>query len=258
MPIQWTLKNCRIFSFTPPPDCVRNNPTYRDGILKEGPTRINVICSSAWKSWRQSTKEENLPKIINGQKPTVPFLAGIEREDGPPHHPTPRRATLSSTRKTMQSIQAMHQPVQKRHACCMALDTLSKSANYLRTNTKSTAHSSHLKTRKPAPTATSVPRPSSLTTRGNSSTPRNIMMNASPKIRREKSRRKTPRVIRPMHNHQRMKKIMTLSAWTWSNLHMTRKMTPNEYSLNVGNTRCHKVTLKSDLQIGRASCRERV
>ena len=71
-------------------------PTYRDGILQEGPTGRYAIFLSAWKLWRQSMKEEHLPKIPNEQKPTVPVLSGIKREEHPPRHPTLTRAALES------------------------------------------------------------------------------------------------------------------------------------------------------------------
>ena len=49
-----------------------------------------------------------------------------------------------------------------------------------------------------------------------------------------KTRRKNPRVIRPMQTHQRINTIMVLTAWNWENLHTTRKINLNDSQRNVG------------------------
>ena len=82
-------------------------------------------------------------KIISGKKATVPFLTVRRREEEPPRHPTPIMAALASARENMQDIQAMHRPVQKRHACCMAPGTLPKSVKCYRTTPRSTPHIDH-------------------------------------------------------------------------------------------------------------------
>ena len=102
-----------IFSFTTSPTHGQKKPTYRDGIFKEVPTRIHEICLSAWRSRRQSRKEDKLPKILNMQKMTLPVLAGRKREDHPHHHPTPIRAVLASARETILAIRVMRRPVKK-------------------------------------------------------------------------------------------------------------------------------------------------
>ena len=75
-----TLKNSTIFSFMTSLPRWENKHKYGDGTLKEGPTRTHAKLPSAWKHQRQSTKEEHLPKTLNGKKPTVPVLVGIKRE----------------------------------------------------------------------------------------------------------------------------------------------------------------------------------
>ena len=107
-----TLKNSMRFSFTPYPTHGKNKATYRDEILKEGPTRRHLIYSITRKQPRKSTKEYHLPKTPNVQKTTVPVLAGRKIEE-PTRHPTLRRAVLTSTRKSMQSFRDMGRPVQK-------------------------------------------------------------------------------------------------------------------------------------------------
>ena len=130
-----------------------------------------MICSRTLKSRRQSTKEDRLKNILNRKKLTVPVLEGRKREEHPPRHSTPIRAALASAREMVQYIRAMHRPVQKRHACCMALVTIPKSAKCLRNTPKNTSHSDHSNTRKPAPEATSDPKPPSLKTRRKRLTP---------------------------------------------------------------------------------------
>ena len=139
--------------------------------MKGGPARRHVICSSAWKYWRQYMKEEHLPKIINWNKPTVPVIVGIKMEEHPSCRPTPSRTVLSSTRKTIQAIQVMLRPVRKIHACCMSLGTLHRVVKSLNNKPRISLRSIHTSTSNPAPVATNVPILSILTTRRRRLTP---------------------------------------------------------------------------------------
>ena len=44
-------------------------------------------------------------------------------------------------------------------------------------------------------------------------------------------------MIRPIQTHQRMSAFIAWTAWTWVNLHITRKITLNEPLCNVGEAR---------------------
>ena len=127
-----------------------------------GPKRKHATCLNACKLQKQSTKEDHLLKILSGQNPTVPVLAGSNREEEPPCHPTPRSSALVSALENMQDILAMRQLVLKRHACCIVPGTLPKSAKCYRATPKITSRSDHLKARNPAPAATNVAKLSSL------------------------------------------------------------------------------------------------
>ena len=165
----------------------------------------------------------------------MPVLVGRKIGEYPPCHPKLRRATLAITIETMQAIQLIHQPVQKIHACCMVLGNLRESAESLRNTPRSYMCSIHTMISKPVPAPiTSTTRPSNSTVWLKRLTPLNIMMNPSQKRRREKIRRKSLRVIRPIQTHHRMNVFMALTAWSWANLHMTREMAPNDSSHNVG------------------------
>ena len=52
-----------------------------------------------WKSRKNSTKGEHLLKHQLGHIPTVPVMAGNEREEKPPWLPTPRMDALASARQ---------------------------------------------------------------------------------------------------------------------------------------------------------------
>ena len=58
-----------------------------------------------------------------------------------------------------------------------------------------------------------------------------------PRKNKEENQDKRPILIRPIKTHQRMDALMLLTAWTWPNLKITRKMTPNDSSRNVGKAR---------------------
>ena len=76
------------------------------------------------------TKVEQLLKLQSGQTPTVPVMAENERERGETALPTNPKTGHSGKRKTkIQAIQAIGRPEGK-HACCMDLGTLQKSAKY--------------------------------------------------------------------------------------------------------------------------------
>ena len=60
---------------------------------------------------------------------------------------------------------------------------------------------------------------------------------AIPRKKRGKNQNKRPRFIRTIQTHQRMDVLILLTAWTWPNLKITRKMTPNDSSRNVGKAR---------------------
>ena len=162
--------------------------TYKDWILGGDPARTHVICLNAWKSQKRSTKEDQLLKITSGYNPNVPVLAVSKREEDPPWHPTRRRTVLVSSRWIMQDIRAMRWPVRKRHACCMYPGTITKSAKFYRNTLKRTSRSDLLNTGKPAPAATNAEKLSSLSKPKNRQTSRNIMMDPSQEIKREKSK----------------------------------------------------------------------
>ena len=193
MPIKWTLNNWTRLSFTPSPTLGQNKPTYRDGILKGGPARRHVICSSAWKSWKQYIKEEHLPKIINWNKPTVPVLVGIKMEEHPHYHQTPSRAVLASTRENIQAIQVMLRPVQKIHSCCISMGTLHRGVKSLNNTPRISMRSIHTRTRNPAPAAKNVPILSSSTTQRKRLTPWNLTMIPSQKKKNGKKQKKNPK-----------------------------------------------------------------
>ena len=78
-PIKCPLKNWTRSSFMPSPTREGNKSTYRDGILKEVPTRRHAICSSKMKSQIQYTKEDHLPKILKGPNPPMPVFQEAKR-----------------------------------------------------------------------------------------------------------------------------------------------------------------------------------
>ena len=129
----------------------QSKPIYKAGNLKWKPTRIRENYSKEWKQQKKSTKTETLLKLQLGQMPTVPVMAGNEREENPPRLPTPRRAALASARHKMQAIRAIGRPEGK-HACCMAPGTLRKSAKYSRITPPSMPHSGNIK-KNPNPAA---------------------------------------------------------------------------------------------------------
>ena len=128
----------------------------RDGTLKEGPTRRHAPYLNAWKSHNLSTKEEHLLKIISWQKPAVPVLVGRKSEDHLPRHQTPIRFSLASAIEAMQAIREMIWPEQRRHACCMAPDTLQKSVESDESTLRSALRSIPTRTNKPAPATTNA------------------------------------------------------------------------------------------------------
>ena len=127
-PRRWDLKSSTRSRYMLYKTLGHGKPTYRDGISRGEPTRTHVTCFNAWKFQKISTKEEHLLKILSGKKPTVPVLEGSKREEGPPLHPSLRRAALASARGMMQDIQSIIRQVKKRHACCISPGTLPKSA----------------------------------------------------------------------------------------------------------------------------------
>ena len=90
---------------------------------------------------------------------------GRKRKGGEAALPTNPKTGHAGKRKTkMQAIQEIGLREGK-HACCMALGTIQKSAKYPRNNPLTTPHSCNTMKEKPSPRATkNVVRPSSATT----------------------------------------------------------------------------------------------
>ena len=101
----------------------QSKPIYRAGTLNMKSYKATYELFERMEVAEKSTKAETLLKIHLGQTPTVPVMAGKERENKPPHLPTPRQAALASARQKIQAIRVIGRP-EVNHACCMAPGTL--------------------------------------------------------------------------------------------------------------------------------------
>ena len=104
MKIRYPHKSLTIFYYTPYQTAGQSKPIYRAGTLKRKATNLRENYSKEWKFQGKYTKAETIIKLQLGQTATVLVVVGKEREDNPPHLPTPRRATLASARQEMQVI----------------------------------------------------------------------------------------------------------------------------------------------------------
>ena len=168
--------------------------------------------SKEWKLRKKSTKGEHLFKNQLGQMLTVSVMSENEKEDNPPHPPTPRRAALESARQEMQAIRVIGQPEEK-NACCMALVTLRKSEKYSRNTLGSTLCSGHTLKSKPAPVAKNK---RSKTVKFNSQMQEvNVMVTHAAPITIMKKGNNRPTILRVrsmLRSLQRINAIMVLTA----------------------------------------------
>ena len=107
----------------------QSKPIYRAGTLNMKSYKATYELFERMEVAEKSTKAETLLKIHLGQTPTVPVMAGKEREENMPRLPTPRRSALASSRQEMQAIQENGRPGGK-HDCCMNPGTPRKSVKY--------------------------------------------------------------------------------------------------------------------------------